>query len=240
MFSLKHIILLSISIIFIVISSIFSNKLKFKTILKIMLFTGIVSETLKVFTYIILNEAEYGGYLPKGDLPFHLCSIQIIFFIILNLTQNEKIKKLLIGFMLPTCLVGGLAALLIPTSSSLNVLTITIEYFGYHAMIVNFAIYLLRSKEITFTAKDYVNTLIMLFATFFVAIYLNSWIADYVQNVNFMYVVGPPQSGLPYLNKDHGWFVYIVHYALLAVFVVTLLYIKPIIEFFKNKKAKAE
>ena len=135
--------------------------------------------------------------------------------------------------MLPTCLVGGIAALLIPTSSSLNVWTITVEYFGYHAMITCFAIYLFRSKEITFTAKDYVNTLIMLFATFFVAIYLNSWIADYVQNVNFMYVVGPPQSGLPYLNKDHGWLVYIVHYALLAVFVVTLIYIKPIITYFK-------
>ena len=55
-----------------------------------------------------------------------------------------------------------------------------------------------------------------------------------------MYVVGPPVDGLPFLNKDHGWLVYILRYSLLAVTAVTICYIKPIINFFKSLKNKKD
>ena len=144
--------------------------------------------------------------------------------------------------MIPTCLIGGIAALVLATSSAREVPVISIQYFGFHSAITVFAIYLLANKEIKFTVKDYRNVLIMLCVTFVVAIYLNSilYTAEYsiddsgnlvktYVDINFMYVVNPPQSNLPFLNKDHGWFVYIVHYAFLALFVVSLIYIKPII-----------
>ena len=51
-----------------------------------------------------------------------------------------------------------------------------------------------------------------------------------------MYVVKPPMDGLPYLNCEHGWLVYIVHYALLAVFCVTACYAKPILSALRRKK----
>lgn len=268
MFGLNHIIGIILSVIVIVVGSILSIKfLKIKTMHRILLIVAIVSETLKAFTYILMNEEVLGGYLPKTDLPFHLCSIQIIFILILNFSKNEKLKHLLHSFMIPTCLIGGIAAVALATNSARSVPVIALQYYGFHTQIVVFAIYLLGNKEIKFTARDYVNTVIMLAATLFVAIYLNSILyyqefdsnlyaeltknavalgeepplvtdAFVYKNINFMYVVNPPADNLPFLNKDHGWLVYIVHYALLAIVCVTLVYIKPIIDFFKERKLK--
>ena len=72
----------------------------------------------------------------------------------------------------------------------------------------------------------------------FVAVYVNSIVDDGSGKINFMYVVSPPQSGLPFLNENHGWLVYIAHYACLVLFCVTTCYLKPIIEFFKTLKTK--
>lgn len=244
MFGTKHIIVLSACILVGTLMSIFMRKLDLKKWFKILLYTGIVSETIKVFYYILANENTYGGYLPKTDLPFHLCSIQLIFIALLNFTKSEKLHRTLMSFMLPSCLVGGIAAILIPTSSSLGFPIITFQYFTYHTVIVVFSVcLLLKSGEIGWTVKDYITALKMLAFMGLIAIYINSMTYDvveytldngeksveYVSRVNFMYVVDPPVYGLPFLNKNHGWFVYFVHLAATGVLAVTLCYIKPII-----------
>jgi len=236
LFGTKHIILVIASLALFVIGFIFSRKLKFKQMAKIMLCIGIVSEIIKIFYYIIRNEDKYGGVLPKTDLPFHLCSIQIIFIVILNISENEKLKRMLISFMMPSCLIGGLAALLIATDSARNGMwIITAQYFIYHAAIMVFALYLATSKEYGPTLKGYFSCLKMLLIIMFFAIYINSMLYDGVSDINFMYVVGPPQSGLPYLNDKNGWFSYILRYALLIMVCVTLFYIKPIVLTIKEK-----
>ncbi len=232
---------------------VFLRKLKLKQWYKILMWVGIVSETVKVFTYILRNEQTYGGYLPKTDLPFHLCSIQLIFIALLNFTHSEKLHRVLLAFMMPSCLVGGLAAILIPTSSSLTIPVITVQYFMYHTVIVAFAIYLFYCREIEWTAKDWGNALKMLCFLTFVAIYVNSICYDvveftnvdgvktveYVSRVNFMYVVDPPVEGLPFLNKNHGWLVYFAHLAFTGLTAVTLCYIKPVVKAIKNRGKKA-
>ena len=50
-----------------------------------------------------------------------------------------------------------------------------------------------------------------------------------------MYVVSPPVDGLPFLTEKYGWFVYIMHYACLVLFCVTMCYLKPIITAIKSK-----
>lgn len=242
LFGTIHLIGLLASIPFIVLTIIFAKRFTLDKVIKVLLIGGIVSETIKVFFYIIHNIDKFDGwgYLPKGDLPFHLCSIQIILILILYFSKNVKFKKLLMSFMLPTCLVGGMAALLIATYSSRNFPIITVQYFGYHTMLICFAIFLLRTDEVEFTIKDYFNCLLMLVGCFFLAIYLNSWIRDGDNKVNFMYVSGPPQDNLPYLNLNQGWFVYFVRYALLAFVCCTACYIKPIIKGIKEKLNKSK
>ena len=236
MFGTKHIVILAICLLYIVGTLFLLSKKKpsLSLVVRVLLGIGLCSETAKICTYIVANEEKYGGYLPKTDLPFHLCSIQIILLVILTLSKNEHLKRILFSFMLPTCLIGGVAALLIPTSSSLSMPVITVQYFTYHASIVIYAVYLYMTEEIRFVLRDYATSLLLLLGVFFVAIYLNSWVNDYVNNINFMYVVKPPMEGLPYLNKNNGWLSYIFRYAILAVACVTACYIKPILKAFSG------
>ena len=106
-----------VCVVYIVLALCFLLKKKppLSKVVKWLLAIGIISETLKVCTYIVINEEKFGGYLPKTDLQFHLCSMQIILMVILAIAKNEKLKKTLYAFMLPSCLIGGVAALLLPT-----------------------------------------------------------------------------------------------------------------------------
>ena len=84
LFGYKHLIILGVCLVGIVLGWFFTRKAKFKDVVKTMLIIGIISEIIKVVYYVVRNEATHGGYLPKTDLPFHLCSIQIIFIAILH------------------------------------------------------------------------------------------------------------------------------------------------------------
>lgn len=240
LFGTAHLIQIFISLLLIVGLSILATKISFKKCAKILLYVGLVSEVVKIFYYIIQNEDKYGGYLPKTDLPFHLCSIQIIFILIINLATNEKIKRFILSFMLPSCLIGGIAAIFIATSTARNSPVITIQYYLYHVAIVVFAIKIYTTDEIKLNIKDYFNALIFVFGIMFFAIYINSMLytnemlTGLVNEVNFMYVVSPPQPGLPFLNEEHGWLVYISHYACLILIAITGCYIKPIINEIKK------
>ena len=241
LFGTKHIVLIICSFILIIVGAIFVRKLKFNTVCKSLFYIGIVSEIIKIFYYIIQNEEKFGGVLPKTDLPFHLCSIQIIFIAIICYSNSEKLKRFIMSFMIPSCLFGGIAAILIATATARNgYWIITAQYFLYHVAISIFAIYLLSSKEVKLTIHDYFSCLKFLLVIMFFAIYINSILYDGVSNINFMYVVGPPQDGLPFLNKEQGWLVYITRYAALVLFCVTICYIKPIIDFIKTKLSKKQ
>ena len=237
----KHLIILAVCILCALAGSLLARKKSLDQLAKTLLLVGLVSEIIKVFYYTIANEATHGGVLPKTDLPFHLCSIQIIFFAVLVYSKNEKLKELLLSFMLPSCLFGGIAALLIATTSSLNGgWILTVQYFGYHVAIVIFAVALFFGNKFRLTVKNYVNCLKFLVVLMLFAMYINSVLFTGTHNINFMYVASPPQSGLPFLTEEYGWLVYICHYAFTVVFCVTLCYIKPIVAAIKEKCSRSK
>lgn len=236
LFGTKHLILIGVCVIFIVAAYFLARKWSLEKLTKYLFTIGVISELIKVFYYILANEAEYGGILPKTDLPFHLCSIQILFIAIVRFVPSQKIKEPLLSFMIPSCLLGGIAAILIATGSSLNGMPIlSLQYFGYHSAIVIFALILLTSGTMKLTVKHYVNCLKFLVGLMLFAIYINSMLYDGNDKINFMYVASPPQAGLPWLNEDQGWLVYITRYAILVVGCVTLCYIRPIVTALKEK-----
>lgn len=235
-FQTKHLIIVGICLVLIVALFVLSRKLSFESVCKIMFYVGIVSETIKIFYYIIQNEKTHGGVLPKTDLPFHLCSIQILFIAVVNFSKSEKLKRFLLSFMYPSCLIGGIAAIFIATHSSLNGMwIITAQYFLYHVAIVVLALNICMRKEQKLEISDYFSCLKFLVILMFAAVYINSIVDDGSGKINFMYVVSPPQSGLPFLNEKYGWLVYIAHYAGLILLCVTLCYLKPIIVGIKTK-----
>lgn len=240
LFGLKHLILLAVCGAAIVGAYFAARKWPLEKLTKVLFSIGVVSEFIKVFYYIIANEAAYGGVLPKTDLPFHLCSIQILFVALVRFVPSQKVKELLLSFMIPSCLLGGIAALLIATTSSLNGgWILTLQYFGYHCAIVVFALILLTAGTMELTVKNYVNCLKFLLGLMLFAVYINSILYDGNPNINFMYVVSPPQAGLPWLNEEKGWLVYILRYAALVVFCVTACYCRPIYRAVKAKLTKS-
>jgi hypothetical protein len=50
-----------------------------------------------------------------------------------------------------------------------------------------------------------------------------------------MYVVGPPQDNLPYLNDNDGWLSYIIRYMVLVVGCVGITYTGAIINSIRDK-----
>ncbi len=236
MFGTKHIVILICSLLLIVGVLFLTRTWSLRKKAKAFLYVGIISEVVKIFFYVIKNEAEYGGLLPKTDLPFHLCSIQILFILAVNFSKSQKVKDVLLAFMMPSGFIGGAAAILIPTASSLNYWVITFQYYLYHVALICFAISILMDKERKLTIKDYYSSLIFVFVLMFFAIYINSVIG--IQDANFMYVVSPPMEGLPYLTEEYGWFTYMMHYAFLVLFAITACYCKPIYKVLKEKFSK--
>lgn len=53
-----------------------------------------------------------------------------------------------------------------------------------------------------------------------------------------MYAVNPPMQGMPFLNKDHGWVVYICRYVALALVIDSLCYTRQISQKIKEKVKK--
>ena len=236
MFGVKHLIILAICAVALATGFYFARKKQPYQLAKTLLLIGLVSEIIKIFYYTMANEATHGGVLPKTDLPFHLCSIQILFFAVQVYAKNEKLKEMLLSFMIPSCLFGGIAALLIATQSSLNGgLILTIQYFGYHVAITVFAMALLFGGKFPLTVKHYLSCLKFLVILMLFAMYINSILYDGSGKINFMYVASPPQSGLPFLTEKYGWPVYICHYAFTVLFCVTLCYIKPIMGALRSK-----
>ncbi len=239
LFGTKHLIILAVCAVAMAACYLIARKWTLEKLIKRLLVVGVFSELIKVFYYIMANEETHGGILPKTDLPFHLCSIQILFMLLLVYGNSQKMKELLLSFMMPSCLLGGIAALLIATGSSLNGgWILSVQYFGYHVAIVVFALVLLTGGALKLTLRHYINCLKFLVGLLLAAIYINSILYDGTSNINFMYVASPPQGGLPFLNEDHGWFVYIVHYALLVVGCVTACYCKPICAALRERRAK--
>lgn len=236
LFGTKHLLILAGCAVGIILGVLAVRKWPLNRLCRILLHIGVVSEVTKVIYYILANEEKMGGILPKSDLPFQLCSLQILFVLIVVCVQSQKVKDVLLSVMMPGCLVGGAAALLIATTSSLNGgWPISVQYFGYHGALVIFGVILLATDKVHFTVRHYVNCLKFMLGLFLLAVYVNSMVYDGSSNFNFMYVASPPAKGLPYLNEDKGWLVYIIRYAVLVVGCVTLCYISPIVKAIKAK-----
>ena len=71
--------------------------------------------------------------------------------------------------------------------------------------------------------KAYGQNLLILLGLAGLMIYVNG--ALFAYGTNFMFLTRPPMEGLPILNLDHGWYVYFLSLAALAVVLMTLAHL---------------
>ena len=240
----NHFIFLGICIICIIGVLLFAikKKLSLRTLTFFMLVVSIISEIIKMIHYIEPTYSEYGlidgGVLDKEALPFHMCSIQIFLIIIVLITKNQKLKNTLLAFIYPTGFMGATMSLLIPTIDIEFTSLLTYQYFLYHAFLIAFGLYIQLSKEVEINFKSYVKTSIILTSLFMCSIWINSLLSDSVNHLytNFFFSSKPPIEGLPYLNMNQGWPMYILKVIILGIILVTLVHVPFFIKEYRSRK----
>ena len=256
----NHFIFLGICIVIVVTSLIILKKknVPFNTVLNIMLVVAVLSELIKIGEYIepYTNEAGkvIGVYFNKEGLPFHLCSIQIIFLFIVRICKEGSFKNKLLAFQYPTAFLGAMLALMLATITIEFDRPLAWQYFLYHACLLVYGIYIPMSKVVKIDTKMFLNTCVCLIGLFLVSIYINGLIAVPSQDVInsagevigqtegmyvwFFYSTKPPIENLPILNLDNGWFVYILSILAIGIIAVTLVHIPFLVKDYKEYKQK--
>ena len=241
MFTTPHFIWLAISVVIIVGMFLIKNKfnLSFNAILNIMLVMSIASEVTKILCNMMdAPGGRTGKILDPGDLPFHLCSIQIfLMFILKFFIKSESGKQKMLAFMCPTMIIGAVIALFIPTVGVEFTVVQVYQYFIYHAFLIFFASYILKEKLVDWQWSDYPRNLAFLGGFALLCMWINSALSGVLPRVNFMYLVRPPMENLPILNLNNGWAVYFITLIILAVVLIGLFHL--IVMLVKNKKSKS-
>ena len=236
MFSPAHLIWLGCIFATIAITYIVVKKLhpSHKTVHRIV--TGILIVTHITYMAVSMRavDSEFGGFVLKQEnLPFHLCSIMIYFTVFLRFIKNEKIVAKIKSFMVPAMFIGAAMALLIPTSGTDPTDIRVWEYMVAHGVLVFYGLYLVAIEKVDLGLKAYFSNLQLLLATAIFAFMMNSILVD--GNANFFFLRKPPMDGLPILNLDHDWFVYIISLSIVACVLILLIQLPFII---KEQKAK--
>jgi hypothetical integral membrane protein (TIGR02206 family) len=237
MFSQEHFIWMGICVLFIAVLSYVSIKYKFsfKTAAFIMAAISLASEISKILshmTYVNGENAADGMVIEASSLPFHLCSLLIFAYFYFPFAKNEKLKKFLLGLVVPIGLIGATLAIVMATSGVDFAKVYAYQCFIYHSGMIWFSIYLIACKAVDLGLKVWVRNLISLFATCIVMIWVNGLLQAY--DTNFWFVVRPPRDGLPLLNLDNGWYAYFFTIVGLGFVLVSLVHLPFII---KERKA---
>jgi len=195
----------------------------------------ILSEVSKIISDMIPG-IKGGMTADPLDLPFHLCSLMIFAVPFVTFAKDGKAKSILIDFIAAMGVLGSIAAILIPTNGTAFNTIFAYQCFVYHAGLLWFALYLIIAGHARLGLRAWGRSCAILLGLVFAMLYINSALSVY--GTNFMYVVRPPMESLPFLNLDHGWYVYFAHLLSAGSILVSLYHLPFIIhEAARKKKA---
>jgi len=198
-------------------------------IIWICMILAMASEIEKIFFFIA--DTGSGFRLPAEYLPFNLCSLQIFFISILALSHNPRKLTVLISFMYPALIGGGIMGSMVPSFvfdfHGLEHLA-TYRFFIYHAMLIFLGLYLYMSKAIEFNIKSFGYAVLVITMIFIFAVWINGFFG-WNEETNFCYFVRPPSEGLPVINMNRGWNIYVFTFAAISFLIFFFCYLKIII-----------
>lgn len=224
MFSTKHFIWLGLCALAVLLGLAAAEKkrIPLKTAGMALSVISILSEFCKMMTHML--PSPMGGYaLDPNALPFHLCSMQIFIILYITFAGPSPTRDKAVSFSVPAALLGGGAALLIPTDGVSFSEPLTYQFFVYHAGLVWLALYLIRTRQVNLGRRAYVRNLLILLCLAGAALEING--AFYAYGTNFLFLTRPPLEGLPLLNLNHGWYAYLLTLAALAAALLTLVHL---------------
>ena len=217
LFTIKHFVLLLITILFIILTVKEykkSNEAKRIKIRKIIAFTLIIIDVIKLII-MYLNPMDYTNYLP-----LEICSFAAYSIVLDSIYKDNKFfSEMLLLLFLP----AAMTALLVPTTTALPIFNFfTIHQFLYHALIIAYVLMRYLNKEIKITYiglwKSILKTVILASVIYCV---------DYIFNKNYMFLMnsaGNPALNIFY-NLANGGKLYLVYLVIFVIFVLHLFYL---------------
>ena len=252
MFTVNHFIWLAISFAAIITCIVLLNKYK-PDITKVLTWAcigAVMSEFTRAFSLMHLVPSADGStmtpFLELHNLPFHLCSVQVLLIFFTRLAKEGKVRTAILAFMYPTCAAGAFIALFIPIifTDDISVTQafthpIAYQYFLWHSMLVILGVYIATSRQVDIRRVHCLTTIGILGGMALISIYLNSWMSmvtyrngevvsvDYTPNFFFTYK--PP---IPFeFTELWQWYVYFV-ILLAVVCMFALIFYMP---FFRRR-----
>ena len=155
----------------------------------------------------------------------------------MRFTENRKMRENLLSFMYPSCLLGALSALAMPSIFSTSITVdqafthpMAYQFFIFHSMLIALGIMIAMSGEIRWQWKHWFQCLIIITLAGFISLYVNSIFASptylngQLQHVdfwpNFFFTYNNP-LGIK-VTTITQWYIYLL---ILAVVIVVLTFI---------------
>ena len=179
-------------------------------------------------------------YIPLNHLPLHFCSIQIVLIAIAKFMKNEKRRETLLAFMAPTCVLGGIRALLMPSIFTTTISVkqaftnpVSYQFFIFHSMIIALGLVITISGQVDWSMKHFRDTLLFVYLAGAVSIYLNSVFASPTYEdgklvsvdfwTNFFFTYQNP-VGIQ-ITQLWQWYLYLLILMLLSALLLFLFYL---------------
>jgi len=239
LFSFQHLMFLAVLVPVAVAAAVFlARKLGFnKKVIWVCAIVGLLCELQRIFFFIEGTPAD-GFRLPGSQLPFNACPFQVVLIVILALSQKPQEHRKLLSYMYPMMVCGGfLGTLLAGEALSVHGLSdfATYRFFFYHMMVISLGLYLYLSKPFTYTVREYAMSLFLTFCSMIMGIWANAFFG-WENRANHMFIVRPPADGLPILNLNRGWGVYVFNLSWIGFVLITLCYLPVIVRAVKEKR----
>ncbi len=223
-FGLTHILWLLAGILFCVASCIFYNKIppkKQKIMLTVLGSYIFLQEMIKNLVLILLGEFGW------GNLPFHLCGINILLIAFDVVKQSKIVRSFLYYFAIP----GAMLALLFPNWTEMPVLNFFhLHSFTIHILLVLYPLLLITANQVSTDLKSALGGTLLLVAMAIPVYFLNM-----LWDTNFMFLMesdsGNPLEMFEKLLGSHLW-----GFPILLPVVILVMYIPARI--FQNRKVK--
>ena len=210
----------------------------------IALIIAILSEMSKMAGVIELvpsyNSKLLLPYIPMNHLPLHFCSIQLVLIAFARFMKNEERRENLLAFMAPTCVIGGIMALLMPSIFTTTISVdqaftnvISYQFFIFHSMLIALGLIIVISGQVDWSMKHYRNTLLLVYLAGAVSIYLNSMLASPTYKdgklisvdfwTNFFFTYQNP-LGIQ-ITELWQWYLYLLILMLVSALLLYLFYL---------------
>ncbi|MBR3532989.1 MAG: YwaF family protein [Clostridiales bacterium] len=250
MFSVNHCIWMFICLVIVVISVLLLKKYRppLKSVLTWAVIVSMISEAIKIGSVAkmipVSSSDSVIPYITVNHMPLHICSLMIFLILYARFASDKKKVDSVLTFMYPTCILGGLGAIVFPSIFSTTISAsqafihpVAYQTFLYHVMLMVLGIYIKLCGEVPMSRRSFTGSLTAYYMLMLLSVYVNSLLAvpayenGTVSHLefapNFLFTV---KSAVPFvnLNSKTGWLIYMLVYALCGVVSFALLFCREL------------